>query len=161
MVAAGAVAAAAAEMVARPVAGAMALVPASAQDRSAVLPYIVVVYLALLLVIGVYHYTTGYFVLDPARARVVNDGREIPFEDLRVPRITTETSLGVGGEFGELVQEEQGAVLKSGTHVFFHQGLFRRRVLEKVANALNDAIREHDEREAIRRWLEREGQRDE
>ncbi|MCR9165154.1 MAG: hypothetical protein ACE37F_37040 [Nannocystaceae bacterium] len=112
------------------------------------------------MLLGLSHFTTGYFVLDPARALVSNDGFEIPLEELRVPRITSETTLETAGEFGELVQEVRGEVIKCGTHVFFRQASFRRRDLEKIASALNDAIREYDERDAVRRWLEQAGRDD-
>jgi hypothetical protein len=134
----------------------MALIPAAPQDRAETLPYVGLILAALLLLVGVYHLTTGYFVLDPARARVINARVEVPFDDLRVPSITTETDLATGGEFGELVREVRGEVLRSGRYVFFRQGALRRSRLETIANALNDAIREYDEREAIRAWLERE-----
>ena len=135
-----------------------ASLPASNQARWDVLPFGVVVFVAFLLILAVAHFTTGFFVLDPARRRVVNDKLEIPFSDLRAPRIVEETFIVTSGESGDLLSEERGKVIKSGGHVFFHTGWLSTARLEKIANALNEAIREHDERLAVRQLLEQQGE---
>ena len=112
----------------------------------------------LLLVLSVAHLTTGDFILDPARALVFSDGLEVPFSDLRVPRITTKTYLSPAGESADPLQEVLGNVIESGGRVFFHTGGLSAGRLAKIANALNDAIREYDERFAVRQWLEDRGE---
>lgn len=131
--------------------------PADVHENAAFLP-VAVLFGCLVVIVVVSHFTTAHFVLDPLHARVVSDEQEIPFSELGVPRIIGTRHLVSGSEY---LHEVKKNVLESGKHSFFNDGALSHRRLSTIANALNDAIREHDERLAVRQWLERRGASDE
>ncbi len=103
----------------------------------------------------VIHLTTGHFAIEPKSACIAYKRRRIPFSELGVPCVLSTTHIEVSGEFGELLRVSPVKALQAGPYEFFRGDWLSKRKLEKIANALNDAIREYDEREAVRTWLDR------
>ena len=100
------------------------------------------------------HFYLGYFVIDPKGVEVRVGKHKIPFSDLRLVRVTVGTHRERGGEFAEYERESRGFVLECGRWTFFKAAMKSRRQIEEIANTLNEAVREYDEREATRGWLE-------
>lgn len=95
----------------------------------------------------------GYFVISPRGAEIRISRNPIPFSELKLPRIVVETHTERHGEFLEHESKEEGFALKCGHHLFFRGAQKSRKQIERIASALNEALREYDEREATREWL--------
>ncbi len=133
---------------------ALALFPLPSAERWSFAPTIAVVVAIAVASLVFVHLYTGYFVIDPDKAQVRIGKHAIPFSDLKLPRVTVGTHMERAGEFAEYERESRGFVIECGRWTFFQAAQKSRKQIERVANALNEALREYDEREATREWLE-------
>lgn len=131
----------------------LAALPEPASERWSVAPTFGAIFAIVIASLVFIHFYVGHFVVSPKDAEIRISRNPIPFSELKLPRIVVETHTERHGEFLEHESKEEGFALKCGHHLFFRGAQKSRKQLERIASALNEALREYDEREATREWL--------